>query len=152
MYLSVPFTLFAPAVTVACECGLFSSFQFHIKAARHAHTSELYKRVCPSIGWSIGPLVRWSVGLLVRWSVGPWSVSRFAFCFKWRKSRGNGIESLENETWQIWQSSLCNFILVPSFERIFVRTNLLNFNFYFKKHIFCSFDLNYKKPFLGLGN
>ena len=46
--------------------------------------TQLYKRLCPSVGpsvpWSFGPLVHWSIGLLVRRFVGPlvrWSVGPF---------------------------------------------------------------------------
>ena len=33
--------------------------------------TQLYKRLCPSVRWSVRPLVRPSVGPLVRLSVGP---------------------------------------------------------------------------------
>ena len=34
-------------------------------------SAHLYKRVCASVGRSVGPTVRQSVGVSVRWSVGP---------------------------------------------------------------------------------
>ena len=73
-------------------------------------STHLYKRVCPSISQSVGP------------SVGP-SVSRFFLITEIGKSDKSKPENLTNLTKS--DKSLCNSILVPSFGRIFVRTNLL---------------------------